>query len=159
MSPSGIAFSSLRCCHQPKPTYRATAAFLTPPLTSSSSRHSLNCRTTFPFIVAPPVLPSSLRWLPSSSRCFRHCATARFIIAPPLPSSLRRQFYLCVAPPRPSSSRRRSLPCRAAGFAFIITPLPVLHLSLRRRCLPCRAAAAVVIALPLASSLRRRSIF
>jgi hypothetical protein len=32
-------------------------------------------------------------------------------------------------------------------------------LSLRRRCLPCRAAAAVVIALPLASSLRRRSIF
>ena len=60
-SPSGIAFSSLRCCQQPKPSYRATAAFLTPPLTSSSSRHSLNCRTTFPFIVAPPVLPSSMR--------------------------------------------------------------------------------------------------
>ena len=60
-SPSGITFSSLRCCHQPKPSYCATAAFLTLPLTSSSSHHSLNCRTTFPFIVAPPVLPSSLR--------------------------------------------------------------------------------------------------
>jgi len=44
-----------------KASYRATAAFLTPPLTSSSSRHALNCHTTFPFIVAPPVLPSSSR--------------------------------------------------------------------------------------------------
>jgi hypothetical protein len=60
-SPSGIAFSSLRCCHQPKPSYCATAAFLTPPLTSSASRHSLHCHTTFPFIVALPVLPSSSR--------------------------------------------------------------------------------------------------
>jgi hypothetical protein len=30
---------------------------------------------------------------PSSSRCFRHCA--QFIVAPPLPSSLHRQFCLC----------------------------------------------------------------
>ncbi len=63
-----------------------------------------------------------------------------------------------VAPPRLSLSRRRSLPCRAAGFAFVIAPPPVLNLSLRRCCLPCCAAAALVIALPLASSLRYRSI-
>ena len=102
-------------------------------------------------------------------RCLHCHATANFIDAPPLPSSLHRRFcllrraavafiiplLLIVAPPLPLSSRRRSLPRRAAAPFLVV--LRVLPLSTRCHCLRHRAAAPFVVAppfLPLSSHRR-----
>ena len=147
----------LRHCCLPHP---AADFILKPPLSKLSHHLSLHCCAAgSAFLLALT--------LPSSSRCFHHCAAARFIVAPSLPSSLRRQFCLCrrgataffVTPPFPSLSRRQFCLHHRAAAAFVIAPPPVLHLSSRHRCHPCCAAAAFVIALPLASSLHRCSIF
>jgi hypothetical protein len=67
-----------------------------------------------------------------------------FVVAPPLPSLLRRWFCLC----------------HRAAAAFVIAPQPVLHSSLRRCrfCIHRRAAAAFIVEPPLPSSLRRRCL-
>ncbi len=92
----------------------------------------------------------------------RRAAGSVFLVALPLPSSLRRRYLPCraaaafvVAPPLVSLLRRRSLHRRAAGSAFVVAPP---RPSLLRRCsLPCRAAgSALVIALLLPSSSRCR---
>jgi hypothetical protein len=154
LSPAKDLLSRHRCLPHP-----AADFILKPPLSKLSHHLSLHRRaTSSAFLLALT--------LPSSSPCFRHCAAARFIDTPPLPSLLRRQFCLCrraaaaffVTPPFPSLSRRQFCLRHRAAAAFVIAPPPVLHLSSRHRCHPCRAAAAFVIALPLASLSRRRSL-
>ena len=139
------ALLSRHCC-LPHP---AADFILEPPLSKLSHHLSLHRRAAgSAFLLALT--------LPSSSRCFCHCAAARFIVVPPLPSSLRRQFCLCrraataffVTPPFPSLSRRQFCLRHRAAAAFVIAPPPVLHMSLRRHCLPCRAAAVFVVAPP-----------
>ena len=134
-----------------------------------SHRRCLPCRAAAAFVIALPLASLSHRrclpcfllalTLPSLLRCFRHCAAARFIVAPLLPSLLRRQFCLCrcavvpflVPPPvLPLSSRCHCLCHRtAASSAFVVAPpLPSL---LRHCCFHHRAAACFIVAPPLPS--------
>ena len=119
LSPAKALLSRHCCLPHPVADF-----ILKPPLSKLSQHLSLHHRVAgSDFLLALT--------LPSSSRCFRHCAATRFIVAPPLPSSLRRQFCLC----------------RCAATAFFVTP-PFPSLSRRQFCLRHRSAAAFVIAPP-----------
>ena len=132
------------------PLFVAVADHLPPPDALLLRRRSLHFHAAANFIDAPP-LPSSMH----RQFCLLCCAALAFIIAP----------LLIVAPPLLSSPRCRSLPCRAAA-PFIVVP-PVLSLLTRCRCLRHHAAtlfvvgppvpgSAFVVAPPLPSSSRRR---
>jgi len=105
-----------------------------------SRRHAAHCRRVPPVaIVVPPIEVCSLH---------RHVAGSAFVIAPPLPSLLRRRSLHCHTTAAfiiaaadccmvlPSSSRRRCLPCRAAAAAFLVAPVccPSLLLCARQSC-------------------------
>ncbi len=152
LSPAKALLLRHRCLPHP-----AADFILKLPLSKLSHHLSLHRRATgSAFLLALT--------LPSLSRCFCHCAAARFIVAPPLPSSLRHQFCLChhavipflVAPPvLPLPSRCRCLcHCAAASFAFVVAP-PLPSLS-RQCCFRHRATARFIVAPPLLSFLHRR---
>jgi hypothetical protein len=78
---------ALLSCHHCLP-HPAADFILKSPLSTLSHHLSLHHHAaSSAFLLALTLL--------SSSHCFRHCATAPFIVAPSLPSSLRRQFCLC----------------------------------------------------------------
>ena len=152
LSPAKALLSRHRCLPHP-----AADFILKPPLSKLLHHLSLHRYATDSAFLLALTLPSLLR-------CFCHCAAARFIVAPPLPSSLRRQFCLCrravvsflvARPVLPSSSRCRCLCHRApASSAFVVAP-PLPSLS-RRCCFRHRAAARFIVTPPLPSLLHRR---